>query len=59
MTKQETLDFSILQEQLAPKEAECKDLHKRLHDLRTQAQIMQNKLSAVSEIVCEHVQGEM
>jgi len=55
MTEQETLDFSIVQEQLTAKEAECKDLHKQLHDLRTRAQIMQNKLSAVSEIVCENL----
>jgi len=59
MTDQEITDFSILQEQLAAKEAQCKDLHKQLHDLRTRAQILQNKLSAVSEIVREDLQDDL
>ena len=50
MTKQEAIDFAALQDELASKEAQCRELRKELHDLRSQAQILQNKL-ALAEIL--------
>jgi predicted nucleic acid-binding Zn-ribbon protein len=50
MTEQETIDFAELQDRLAAKEAECRRLRKELHDVRTHAQTLQNKLS-LAELV--------
>ena len=41
---------------LAAKEAECRELHKELHDLRSHAQILQNKL-ALAELVLGRVEA--
>jgi hypothetical protein len=46
MTKEEAIAFAALQDRLAIKEAECRQLRKELHDVRTHAQILQNKLAA-------------
>ena len=58
MTKQETIDFTALQQKLAAKEAECRELHKQLHELRGHAQILQNKFS-VAEILCENLRADL
>jgi hypothetical protein len=58
MPEQETTEFNTLQQKLAAKEAECKELHKQLHELRGHAQILQNKLS-VGEIVCQNLEAEL
>ena len=58
MTEQEAINFATLHEQLAAKEAECKDLRKELHELRGQAQILQNKL-AVAEFKYEDLLTEV
>ena len=58
MTEQETIDFTALQQKLAAKEAECRELHKQLHELRGHAQILQNNLS-VAEILCENLQADL
>jgi hypothetical protein len=58
MTEQEIIEYSALQQKLAVKEAECKELHKQLHELRGHAQILQNKL-AVAEIVGESLRAEL
>ena len=50
MTEQETIELTALQDQLAAKEAECRELRKELHDLRSHAQVLQNKL-ALAELV--------
>ena len=50
MTKEEAIDFAAIQDRLAAKEAECRQLHKDLHDVRTHAQVLQNKL-ATAEII--------
>jgi hypothetical protein len=50
MTKQGAIDLAMLQDWLAAKEAECRELRKELHDIRSLAQILQNKL-AVTELV--------
>jgi chromosome segregation ATPase len=50
MTAQEAIEFAALHDQLAAKEAECKELRKELHELRSHAQILQNKL-ATAELV--------
>jgi hypothetical protein len=50
MTKQEAIDLAALHDRLAAKEAECRELRKELHELRSQAQILQNKLS-LSELL--------
>ena len=47
MTKQEAIDFAALQDQLSAKEAECRQLRKELHDIRSYAQVLQNKLAVV------------
>ncbi len=47
MTKQEAIDFAALQDQLAAKESECRQLRKELHDVRSCAQVLQNKLAVV------------
>ena len=52
MTKQEAIDFAALQNRLAGKEAECRELRKELHDMRSHAQVLQNKLS-VAELKYE------
>ena len=54
---QETLE-SGLKEQLAAKETECRELHQELHRLRSEAQILQNKLS-ISELRCANLQAEL
>jgi hypothetical protein len=58
MTEQEIIEYSALQQKLAVKEAECKELHKQLQELRDHAQILQNKLS-VAEILCESLRAEL
>jgi hypothetical protein len=50
MTEEETIELAALQNQLAAKEAECRELRKELHELRSHAQILQNKL-ALGELV--------
>jgi hypothetical protein len=55
---EEIIEFTALQQKLAVKEAECKELHKQLHELRGHAQILQNKL-AVAEIVGESLRAEL
>jgi len=50
MTKEEAIEFAALHDQMAAKEAECRDLRKELHELRSHAQILQNKLS-MAELV--------
>ena len=50
MTEQEAIDFAVLQDQLAANEAECRELRKELHELRSQAQILQNRL-ALAELL--------
>ena len=56
MTERETMEFTIdftaLQQKLAAKEAECKELCHQLHELRGRAQFLQSKL-AVAELVLE------
>jgi hypothetical protein len=47
MTKQESIDFAALQDRLAAEEAECRQLRKELHDIRSYAQVLQNKLAVV------------
>ena len=58
MSEQEPIELTALQQKLAAKEAECKELHEQLHALRGHAQILQNKLS-VAEIMCENLQAEL
>jgi hypothetical protein len=58
MTEQEAINLATLHEQLAAKEAECKDLRKVLHELRGHAQILQNKL-AVAEFKYEDLLTEV
>jgi len=58
MSEQESIEFTAVQQKLAAKEAECKELHKQLQALRGHAQILQNKLS-VAEIMCENLQAEL
>jgi hypothetical protein len=53
MTEQETIDFAQLQDRLAAKEAECRWLRKELHDVRTHAQTLQNKLSLAELVLGE------
>jgi hypothetical protein len=53
IAEQEAIEFTALQQKLAAKEAECKELHKQLHELRGSAQILQNRLS-VAEMVCDN-----
>jgi hypothetical protein len=48
MTKEEAIDFASLQDWLAAKEAECRELRKELHELRSHAQTLQNKLALQS-----------
>jgi hypothetical protein len=50
MTEQEAIDLAALHDRLAAKEAECRELRKELHELRSHAQILQNKL-ALAELV--------
>jgi hypothetical protein len=50
MTEQEAVDFAALHDRLAAKAAECRELRKELHELRSHAQILQNKL-ALAELV--------
>jgi hypothetical protein len=50
MTAQEAIEFAALHDQLAAKEAECRELRKELHELRSHAQILQNKL-ATAELI--------
>ena len=50
MTEQEAIELTALQQKLAVKEAECKELHQQLHQVRGHAQLLQNKL-ALSELV--------
>ena len=47
MTNQEAIDIAELQDCLAVKEAECRQLRKELHDIRTYAQVLQNKLTVI------------
>ena len=47
MTKQEAIDFAALHDQLSAKEAECRQLRKELHDIRSYAQVLHNKLAVV------------
>ena len=47
MTKKEAIDFAALQDRLAAKEAECRQLLIELHYARTQAQLLQNKLTVM------------
>jgi|GEM_PF-3365119 hypothetical protein len=58
MTEQEAIEFTALQQKLAVKEAECKELHRQLHEIRGHAQILQNKL-ALAEIVNESLRAEL
>jgi len=58
MTEQEAIEFTALQQKLAAKEAECKELHRQLHEVRGHVQILQNKL-AVAEIVGESLRAEL
>jgi hypothetical protein len=58
MTEQEAIEFTTLQQKLAAREAECKELHRQLHEVRGHAQILQNKL-AVAEIVGESLRAEL
>jgi cell division protein FtsB len=58
MTTQEAIDFAALRQQLAAREAECKELRKELHELRGHAQILQNKL-AVAELKYEDLLNEV
>jgi cell division protein FtsB len=50
MTKQEAIDFAALNDRLAAREAECRELRREVHELRGRAQILQNKLTR-AEIV--------
>lgn len=54
MTDLEAIEFAALHDRLAAKEAECRELRQELHELRGQAQILQNKL-AMAELVCEQM----
>jgi predicted nuclease with TOPRIM domain len=47
---EEIIEYTALQQKLAAKEAECRELRKELHELRSHAQILQNKL-ALAELV--------
>ena len=58
MTDHEAAEFSVLQQKLALREAECKELHKQLHEVRGHAQLLQNKLS-LSEPICQNLQAEL
>ena len=53
MTKEEAIEFAALQDRLAAKEAECRQVHKQLHDVRTHAQTLQNKLAAAELMLGE------
>jgi hypothetical protein len=53
MTDQEAIESAALQDQLAAKEAECRELRKELHELRSHAQILQNKLSMAELVLGE------
>ena len=57
MTKEEAINFAALQDRLAAKEAECRELRKELHDMRSHAQILQNKRS-VMELKYEDLLGK-
>jgi len=46
MTEQEAIDSADLHDRLAAKEAECRGLRKDLHECRSHAQVLQNKLAA-------------
>jgi predicted nuclease with TOPRIM domain len=50
MTEQEAIESAAIHDRLAAKEAECRELRKELHELRSEAQILQNKL-ALAELV--------
>jgi hypothetical protein len=50
MTQEEAIDFASVQDHLAAKEAECRELRKELQELRSHAQMLQNKL-ALGELV--------
>jgi hypothetical protein len=54
---EEIAELAALRQKLAAKEAECKELHKQLHELRGHAQILQNK--TVSEILCESLRAHL
>ena len=58
MSEQEAVEFTALQQKLATKESECRELHKQLHELRGHAQLLQNKLS-LSELICQDLQAEL
>jgi chromosome segregation ATPase len=58
MIDQEDPNLIALQEKLAAKESECRELQKQLHELRGQAQILQNKL-AIAEMVYENLRPEV
>ena len=58
MTNQKDIDFAVLQDRLAAKEAECRELRQQLHDIRSHAQILQNKLS-VMELKYEDLLGKV
>ena len=58
MIDQEDPNLIALQEKLAAKESQCRELQKQLHELRGQAQILQNKL-AIAEMVYENLRLEV
>jgi hypothetical protein len=58
MLDQADPNFIALQEKLAAKESQCRELQKQLHELRGQAQILQNKL-AIAEMVYENLRLEV
>ena len=58
MSEEEATEFTALRQKLATKEAECKELHKQLHEVRGHAQLLQNKLS-LSELICQELQAEL
>ena len=43
MTGKEAIDFAALLDQVATKKAECRQRRKELNDVRTDAQVLQNK----------------
>jgi hypothetical protein len=57
MTPQEAIDLAELQDRLAVKEAECRQLRQELHEVRTHAQILQNKLTVI-ELKYEELLGK-
>jgi predicted nuclease with TOPRIM domain len=56
MTNREDINVAELQDRLAAKEAECRELRKELHEIRGYAQMLQNKLS-VAELKYEDLQA--